>query len=221
MTKSDTNAPEPGDLDVEEPWRSFEPETRVWQFEWRKLLVPVALLVFGLTTYGRQLHLAWRDRQIMEELTAKLSDFEPRCTYHEGRAIALGFRSGDKLLGDDLVYLAELTGLWSLDLNDTQVTDAGLIHLEGLTSLEHLKLDGTEISDVGAKRLSRMGKLESLSLRDTHITDEGMKKLKQALPNCLVIHDFPLPHSLEHLKGLSKLQHLCLNKTQVTGPGLE
>ena len=57
-----------------------------------------------------------------------------------------------------------LVHLGLLDLDSTNVTDAGLKHLEGLTGLAELNLYGTQV------------------------TDEGVNKLQQALPNCEIIH---------------------------------
>ena len=42
---------------------------------------------------------------------------------------------------------------FSMTLNGTQVTDAGLAHLTGLTKLEMLFLDGTKITDAGLVNL--------------------------------------------------------------------
>ncbi|MFP6657003.1 MAG: hypothetical protein VB853_02415 [Pirellulales bacterium] len=54
----------------------------------------------------------------------------------------------------------ENEAVWSVTLNNTKVTDAGLAHLSGLT------------------------KLERLWLTRTQVTDAGVKKLQQALPKC-------------------------------------
>jgi hypothetical protein len=54
-----------------------------------------------------------------------------------------------------------------LEIDRTQVTDAGLEHLKGLT------------------------KLEGLSLEETDVTNEGVKKFQKLLQNC---HIRRLPH---------------------------
>ena len=51
-----------------------------------------------------------------------------------------------------------------VDLNGTEVTDAGLVHLKGLTQLQ------------------------TLGLSFTKVIDEGIKKLQEALPNCKIEH---------------------------------
>ena len=43
----------------------------------------------------------------------------------------------------------DLPELQTLDLGDTQITDAGLVHLKGLASLQELSLDGTKVTDAG------------------------------------------------------------------------
>jgi hypothetical protein len=50
-----------------------------------------------------------------------------------------------------------------LNLEENEITDAGLEHLRGLTALE------------------------SLNLSLTRVTDEGVAKLKQALPKCKIV----------------------------------
>ena len=63
-----------------------------------------------------------------------------------------------------VMHLKALTKLKRLDLENTQVTDAGLVHLKGMTNLKRLYLDNTQV------------------------TDEGVKKLQQVLPNCRIIY---------------------------------
>ncbi len=48
-----------------------------------------------------------------------------------------------------MAYFAWLTGLKTLDLSNTQVTDAGLATLVGLKGLEELYLGNTRVTDAG------------------------------------------------------------------------
>jgi Leucine-rich repeat (LRR) protein len=89
-------------------------------------------------------------------------------------------------------------GAVSVNLADTQVTDAGLEHLKGLTGLKVLWLGGTHVTGSGLKFLKGLANLEWLDLERTRITDAG----------------------LEHLKGLTNLKWLYLEHTQVTDEGV-
>ena len=63
-----------------------------------------------------------------------------------------------------------------LELNGTEVTDAGLEHLEGLIRLQTLSLFDTQITDAGLEHLEASGRLPALPLGETKVTDEGVKK---------------------------------------------
>ncbi|MBP8110523.1 MAG: NACHT domain-containing protein, partial [Caldilineaceae bacterium] len=91
-----------------------------------------------------------------------------------------------------------LTGLQSLDLSSTQVSDAGLVHLAGLTGLQSLNLWQTQVSDAGLVHLAGLTGLQSLYLSSTQVSDAG----------------------LVHLAGLTGLQSLYLSSTQVSDAGL-
>ncbi|MHC4401521.1 MAG: hypothetical protein ACYTG0_17755 [Planctomycetota bacterium] len=82
-----------------------------------------------------------------------------------------------------LEYLKTLTNLKWLDLCDTQVTDAGLEYLKALTNLEHLHLGWTHITDAGLVHLGGLVNLRDLQLSGTDVTDKAVEKLDQALPN--------------------------------------
>jgi hypothetical protein len=86
------------------------------------------------------------------------------------------------------VTKADLAQVSELNLEGTQVTDAGLAHLAGLTALERLWLIGTQVTDAGLAHLSRLTALEVLWLDDTQVTDAGVRKLKEALPECHIYH---------------------------------
>ncbi|MCY2967131.1 MAG: hypothetical protein NT069_26420 [Planctomycetota bacterium] len=91
----------------------------------------------------------------------------------------------------DLIHLAKLTDLGSLDLSSTRITDAGLEHLKGLTKLESLAFHNTDVGDVGLELLTDMPKLSFLMLKCTYVTDAGVEKLKRALPACETISYSP------------------------------
>ncbi len=74
--------------------------------------------------------------------------------------------------------------LAELDLDGTQVTDAGLEHLKGMTILQLLYLNDTQITDVGLGHLKGLPNLDSLHLNGTQVTDRGIESLRLALPNC-------------------------------------
>ena len=95
---------------------------------------------------------------------------------------------GTKITGAGLVHLKGLTNLTSLNLYNTKVTDSGLVHLEGMTKLETLSIRATKITDAGLVHLKGLTKLQSLEIGVTKVTNAGVKKLKQALPNCKILH---------------------------------
>ena len=74
-----------------------------------------------------------------------------------------------------------------VDLNSTQIADAGLVHLKGLTSLDHLNLTHTQITDAGLEHLKGLTSLTTLDLSRTKITDAGLEQIKAALPNCDIL----------------------------------
>ena len=84
---------------------------------------------------------------------------------------------------DSLRHVGELTGLQTLSLADTEITDAGLEHLQGLSNLEVLYLTYTQVTDVGVELLKALKNLQTLALARTKVTNEGVKEMKQALPN--------------------------------------
>jgi Leucine-rich repeat (LRR) protein len=82
-----------------------------------------------------------------------------------------------------VAYLADnnvVPNLTSLDLADTDLTDAGLAHLAKL-QLKKLSLFYCNISNDGLRHLSTMTSLEVLNLDSRDVSDEGMVFL-QKLP---------------------------------------
>ena len=59
----------------------------------------------------------------------------------------------------------EFTGLRVLNLDNTNVTDAGLAHLRGFTQLQELQLDNTQVSDAGLVNLQGLANLNGCNSR--------------------------------------------------------
>src|SRR5437016_6492091 len=98
----------------------------------------------------------------------------------------------------ELSMLKSLTGLRSLDVAYTSITNAGVERLTSLRSLQELRLRGCQVTDDGMVGLEGLTILQILDLGLTAITDKG----------------------LEHLKAVKSLRSLQLTKTRVTDAGL-
>ena len=85
------------------------------------------------------------------------------------------------LLGDDFFESVAFVHFFS----QTLVTDAVMVQLKGLAQV-NLDLQRTEITDAGLEHLNGLKQLRFLNLTDTHVTDAGVAKLQQALPNCKI-----------------------------------
>lgn len=82
-----------------------------------------------------------------------------------------------------LEYLAGMTKLRRLDLNDAQITDAGLKIIAGLSSLEELRIRGAKITDAGFREhMMPMDGLLRLNVQSTglsaDVVDEWKTKVK-------------------------------------------
>jgi hypothetical protein len=128
---------------------------------------------------------------------------------------------------DDLLPLAELPTVQSLDLSGTDVTDEGLQHIvAGPKDLPTLQLDGTSITDAAIEVLKGLPNLTNLSLTGTAITDKGLAMLPECLPNLrsLTLNDCQgisndCPRSVAKLERLQALS--LANCRQISGDGLE
>jgi RNA polymerase sigma factor (sigma-70 family) len=93
-----------------------------------------------------------------------------------------------KVTDAGLDHLAGLDQLKTLSLNGTKVTDAGLKKVAGLTKLYSLHLNDTAVTDDGLAHLKKLTNLRRLDLKGTKVTDAGIERLKEALPNCKIVH---------------------------------
>ncbi|HOV33982.1 MAG TPA: hypothetical protein PLX23_11550, partial [Candidatus Hydrogenedens sp.] len=119
----------------------------------------------------------------------------------------VGYKVDDEMIG----YISHLTGLKSLQLVQTRVSDVGFLKLKNLRNLREIKLYSVNITDRGFEvfdsfpqleelwiqqakitnasigRLKNMKNLKRLNLTNTGISPEGLLQLQSILPNCEII----------------------------------
>jgi len=71
----------------------------------------------------------------------------------------------------------------TFSLAGTEVTDAGMAHLETFTKLNSLDLRDTQVSDAAVPQIKKLKSLRHMYLSD-YITDAGIEELMQGMPNC-------------------------------------
>ncbi len=74
----------------------------------------------------------------------------------------------------------------ALTLHDATFTDQDLEQIEDLTSYETLDLEGTQISNAGLLQLERFKQFRFLVFRRTQVTASGVRRLQQALPTTCI-----------------------------------
>lgn len=127
-----------------------------------------------------------------------------------------------KVTDTDCELFESLPTLSYIDLDDTQVGDAGLAHLIQMPRLSFLSLDKTKITDSGLKHLQRTPSLQSLWLNDTEVSDKGIANLEGL--NLQEIHLDNTPVGDDAMAQIAKFKHLRalhLSGTQVTNHSAE
>jgi hypothetical protein len=109
------------------------------------------------------------------------------------------FHTETHLITDkDMELIGVFASLDQLDLENSQVSDAGMVHLADKKKLKRLFLSGTQITDAGLAQLREVSDIEELVLDGVPITDA----------------------SLEVIAGFQQLKRLDLSRTKVTDAGL-
>jgi hypothetical protein len=154
--------------------------------------------------------------------------------------------SGSSITDKDLVYVNHLTGLRWLELEDTDIGDAGLAQLTKLNKLEYLRLSSTlvkglsldslrgsplktlDINSVGLDataffRLANFKELRCLNLNRSAASDSALTPLSK-LPNLELLSIADNVHvtdaGIKKLVGLKRLQRLNVANTSVTADGI-
>jgi hypothetical protein len=104
------------------------------------------------------------------------------------RAISL---SGDKLAPADIKALAELSGLTSLAVNYSGITDGDLITLSALTDLTKLEAVGCPITSDSVKTLAQMhrNELVSCTLSGSSWSQHDKDEFKSLMPGAVFVDE--------------------------------
>jgi hypothetical protein len=115
------------------------------------------------------------------------------------------------------------SGVVTVNLVATKVTDDDLSTLSVFSNLQQLYLHHTAIGDPGLANLKTSYRLTTLDVFDTRVTDAGLEHLSEWLPHLerLYLSDTQVTDSgLKFLKGLTHLRLLDVRKTKVTAAGV-
>jgi len=121
-----------------------------------------------------------------------------------------------------LNQLTTLTGLQTLNLSGNEI-HAGLASLAGLTGVQTLILNQTRITDNDVPPLSSFGELQKLDLRYAYITETGLKVLSILTKvDTLFLAEVKITDSgLTTVAANTNLTHLTLSRTRITSIGLQ
>jgi hypothetical protein len=125
-------------------------------------------------------------------------------------------------LGDDTIaQIKGMTGLVSLNLGSSKVSDTDLARLDlpGMTRLRHLYLGRTRVTDAGLAHVKRVTGLRTLDLEYTRVTDAGLAGLEAMSDlRTLWLEGAGVGDAgLDRIKGLARLRTLSLAGTRVRG----
>ncbi|MEX1000510.1 MAG: hypothetical protein WDZ35_00195 [Crocinitomicaceae bacterium] len=81
-----------------------------------------------------------------------------------------------------LEKLPELDNLICIDLDGTKITDNGLKHLLKIKSIKEIWIEQTEITNQGLLFLKDLPSLEFISVLDTQITEDGINHFLKLCP---------------------------------------
>lgn len=79
------------------------------------------------------------------------------------------YRGSDAMLG----FIDKMTGLYSLDLSHTALTDSGLKNMRSLSNLRELRLFGTLVTSSAIEDIEKFSELEALDISLTPMLDES------------------------------------------------
>lgn len=86
--------------------------------------------------------------------------------------------SGTNLNDEGLLHLSNCSGIENLNLQETEITNAGMHYLKKLKKLKSLRLkDNPQLTNACISDLAELENLLDLQIHETGITEEGLRKL--------------------------------------------
>jgi hypothetical protein len=132
---------------------------------------------------------------------------------------AQGYRTPRLNITDDgLKFLAHLSSLSHLMINDAPITGRGLEHLANPALLVSMSFDSTDFDDEGLRHISLAHHLKTLRLRQTRVSGIGLANLKQLQElEELDLMDSPVTDTgVASMSNFEKLRLLDLSRSRIT-----
>ena len=153
-----------------------------FQFSVRSLLVLTVAVAIPCNWLGVEIKGARKQREILAKLGGEVTyDWQINAMSRQLPNIRppepAWLRS---LLGDD--FFGQVV---DVNLEDSQVRDAGLEYLKGLDHLEGVWLNYAQSTDAGLEHIKGLNHLSYLML-ERGLTESEYEELHEALPNCII-----------------------------------
>lgn len=164
-----------------------------FQFSLRSLVVLVVAAAVPLGWFGMKMREAERQRQAVDAIRGAVGkDGEVWYEFHFRWDESTGNMYDEppapawliELIGKDL-----FSNVAHVILYGPKADNALSVHLKGLTGLETLTLTRTQITDTGLENVKGLTELQTLTVRNTRVTKKGIDEVRKALPDCCIDWD--------------------------------
>jgi hypothetical protein len=140
----------------------------------------------------------------------------------ESRSLTF-LRFTDTSITDMRPLSPRLHAILGLEIENSQLTDAGIEPLSGATRIEGLTIAGSRMTDAGLDHLASLTSLERLRLDRSANTDAGLARLRslKALVTLSLTETKLTDSSVETLAGFPSLRDLNLDRSGISPAGIE
>ncbi|MEW4455453.1 hypothetical protein AB1L30_22480 [Bremerella sp. JC817] len=152
----------------------------------------------------------------------QVTDDEVLALPADGPTTDLSLCGATKLTNKALEHIGKFPQLRWLDLQVTNITDAGIPFLKDCQKLRDLCVASTSVTDASMATIGKLKGLEELDISGTRITDAGIAQLR-GLSNLKVLRMAVTQVSDEGLLALARLKNLEMidaRQTKVTADGV-
>ncbi len=161
-------------------------ENRRFQFSLKSMLMVFTLVALPLGWIGFRL----RERAEQAQAAEALEAHGANVRYRYGNVDMVTFSFANQFDAAVLAQLKKLPRLRTLSFRGIPLTDRDLRYIEHL-GIEYLDLQDTQVTDAGVDSLATLGELRHLDVRRTRVTQQGVQRLTDAAPKPHVQVDPP------------------------------